>query len=309
MENSKLILEAKKFINEHLDESLEIEVIAGWAGYSVYHFARLFKKESGLGVLEYVRERRLIRASEDILDGRRILDAALSCGYQSPSGFCKAFKKEFGFPPQLLKVFGLQRNWIENKKKGREMYMGHIFMSQTGEHMGKEELYKKLSDAVQESGRVCDMAQLERSYNAACKIYQGMQRYSGDEYVTHPLHVALLLAEAEAGEDAVIAGMFCDAITKTGVRIEDFADDISERTIAILEEAANPDLNIADLSDDALLLKLAERLHNMRTIEFMDEASRIEKSRETMEIFVPACGRTGNEKLRAELNDIAMKYL
>lgn len=309
MENTEFILKVKKYINEHLDESLEIEVIAGWAGYSVYHFARLFKKESGLAVQEYIRQRRLIRASKEILDGSRILDAALSCGYQSPSGFCRAFKKEFGFPPELLKVFGLQKNWSDNNKKGREMYMGHIFMTQTDEHMGKEELFEKLAAAVLENGRGCDMDGLKRGYNAACSIYQGMNRYSGEEYVTHPLHVALLLAEAEADEDTVIAGMLCDAFTKTSASIEDYAGDISEAAMGILKEISDQDRDIPDLTDNALLVKLAERLHNMRTIEYMDEEARKEKSRETIKIFVPACKKPGNEKLLAELNDIAMKYL
>jgi len=127
--------------------------------------------------------------------------------------------------------------------------------------------------------------------------------------VTHPLHVALLLAEAEADEDTVIAGMLCDAFTKTSASIEDYAGDISEAAMGILKEISDQDRDIPDLTDNALLVKLAERLHNMRTIEYMDEEARKEKSRETIKIFVPACKKPGNEKLLAELNDIAMKYL
>lgn len=309
MEHSDWILDVKKYINEHLEEPLDIEMLAREAGYSSYHFARIFKEASGIPAAEYVRQRRLIRASEEILNGSRIIDASIACGYQTHSGFCKAFKREFGFPPELLRVFGMQMNWAENARKGRKDGMVHVYMEQTEEHATKEELYRILQETIEKNGLNCSRERLNKAYEAACEIYGGMKRRSGDEYVTHPLHIAILLAEAEAGEAVIMAALFCDAMSKAGISIEKIRESVSDKTADILAEAAEFELENKYISDDALMLKLAERLHNMRTISYMEEAVIRQKSKETMEIFVPLCSRVNNEKLQAEMNDLAMKYL
>ena len=309
MEHSDWILDIKGYIDAHLEDSLNIEILAGEAGYSKYHFARMFKEASGIPAVEYIRQRRFIRASEEILHGSRIIDAAIVCGYQTHSGFCKAFKREFGFPPELLRVFGMQKNWIENSRKKRDIGMTHVYMKQTEEHATKEELFRILTETVEKNGLSCNQARLGRAYGTACEIYGGMKRRSGDEYVTHPLHVAILLAEAEAGEAVIIAGMLCDAMEKTNTTTEKIRESVADETADILVEASGFKAENKQISDEALILKLAERLHNMRTVSYMEEAAVRQKSIETMEIFVPLCSRIRNEKLQAEMNDLAMRYL
>lgn len=309
MEHSDWILNLKKYIDEHLEDPLDLESLAGKTGYSRYHFARMFKKASGIPAAEYVRQRRFIRASEEILHGSRIIDAAMVCGYQTHSGFCKAFKREFGFPPELLKVFGMQRNWMGNSRRERENGMTHVYMKQTEEHATKEELFQILTEIIDKNDGNCNRERIGKAYEAACEVYRGMKRRSGDEYVTHPLHVAILLAEAEAGEAVITAGLLCDALAKTDTTVEKIREAVTEETAEILVEASGFGVGDKHISDEALMLKLAERLHNMRTISYMEEAAARQKSKETMEIFVPLCSRIRNEKLQAEMNDLAMRYL
>ena len=151
--------------------------------------------------MEYVRKRRLIRASEDILGGRKVLDAALDWGYQSHSGFTKAFTGEFGFPPALLRGFRMQMTEIQGGNA-----MSHVFLEQTGGHESKEELYDRLWASIEEHGLDYERGRIEKAYEFACRAHEGQKRYSGDEYVTHPINVAILLTEMEGDEDTVVSG-------------------------------------------------------------------------------------------------------
>ena len=93
-----------KYIYEHLKENISLKQISDIAGYSEFHFSRMFKKSTGSTLQAYIIKRRLIKSSEDIVNGKRIIDVALEYGWESHSGFTKSFKKEFGFSPSLLKA-------------------------------------------------------------------------------------------------------------------------------------------------------------------------------------------------------------
>ncbi len=88
-----------EFIEAHLKEKLTIEMISQHVGYSLYHFCRVFQISMGVPVMEYVRKRRLSIASTELYKGRRILDIAFDYGFETQSGFTKAFRKEFGYSP------------------------------------------------------------------------------------------------------------------------------------------------------------------------------------------------------------------
>ena len=99
MKNQEMIRKITDFIEAHLEEELTVSALAKEAGFSPYHFCRLFVIYTGIPVMEYVRRRRLTRAVEDILSGRRIADTAADYGFATHSGFDKAFKKVYGYAP------------------------------------------------------------------------------------------------------------------------------------------------------------------------------------------------------------------
>lgn len=101
-----------KYIEEHISESLTSKRLAETAGYSEYHFIRIFKDYTGMTPMDYVRKRRLIKGSEDIADGERIIDVALKYDWQSHSAFSKSFKREFGFSPSLLRTMRIGINCL-----------------------------------------------------------------------------------------------------------------------------------------------------------------------------------------------------
>ncbi len=306
METKQLIINSLMFIENNLSEPIDLETIAGNMSYSAYHFSRLFKSHMGISVMDYVKQRKLIKASNDILNGTKIIDVAIYNGYESHSGFTKAFKNEFGFSPSLLRALKLQ---LECFKGGNAM--NHVFMKQTDIHATKEELYEILTLVIKEKKLGYSFDRIEKGYAFACETYEGIKRYSGDEYITHPLNVAIILAEMETEVDLVIAGMLCDAMLKTNLSEEEIEYETTDKVKDILIQAKQFDARSIDdiMMEEVVLLKLAERLHNMRTVEFMNEKECKEKAEETLKLFMPICNKIGNSKLKLELNDLALKYM
>ena len=98
MDHGKIVNKSIEYIEEHLDEQLSPDIIAANAGYSVYHFSRLFKECTGKSVMSFVRDRRLELAQKEF-GGNRICDIAEKFGYETASGFCRAYKRRFGIRP------------------------------------------------------------------------------------------------------------------------------------------------------------------------------------------------------------------
>lgn len=305
LEFRAIVFDSLKYIEKNINESITAEDIAKKAGYSLYYFSRMFKKQMGLSIMEYVKERRLIKASEEIVNGRKIIDVALEYGYQSHSGFTKAFKNKFGFSPALLRAFRFQINCL-----GGNCNMSHVFMSRTNIHATKEELYEILKNIISENMLEYNLEKIERAYEFACTAHKGEERYSGDDYVTHPINVAIILSEMGASEEAVIAGLLHDIdFEKGNMSIDNVAAEFSVRIAKIITRVKMFNINESIIDEDVIMVKLADRLHNMRTIEFMDETRWKEKAKETLDIFSPIAAKLNNEKVIAELNDLSMKYI
>ena len=283
-----------KYIEEHLEESLNIKRLAEIAGYSEYHFIRMFKRYTNETVMEYVCRRRLIRACEDILLGMRIIDVAIKYGWQSHSAFSKSFNREFGFPPSLLKTMKLEIDCIGGS------YMNHIFLQTTKIGMSKEELLELLEETMDKNSIAFAPKKLSEVFKVACNAYKDKKRYSGEEYVTHPINVSILLAGLGAEQDIILAGMFCDVSTKgNDANLE---NELPYDIWNIVKRIDNQE------SNEVILIKLAERLHNMRTIDYIDENKKVAKAKETIEIYMPLARKINNQKLIDELNNLAYKY-
>jgi len=283
-----------KYIEEHLEESLNIKRLAEIAGYSEYHFIRMFKRYTNETVMEYVCRRRLIRACEDILLGMRIIDVAIKYGWQSHSAFSKSFNREFGFPPSLLKTMKLEIDCIGGS------YMNHIFLQTTKIGMSKEELLELLEETMDKNSIAFAPKKLSEVFKVACNAYKDKKRYSGEEYVTHPINVSILLAELGAEQDIILAGMFCDVSTKgNDANLE---NELPYDIWNIVKRIDNQE------SNEVILIKLAERLHNMRTIDYIEENKKVAKAKETIEIYMPLARKINNQKLIDELNNLAYKY-
>lgn len=300
-----LIKESMLYIENHLEEDINLSVISNKMGYSEYYLSKMFKKEMHMTVMEYVRKRKLVKASEAILNGDKIIDVAIKFGWETHAGFTKAFINEFGFSPSLLKAMIIQIESLGGSN------MKHVFLKNKDVHSSKETLLQCLKEELILGNIVFDENELNEVYQKACTAYSGVKRYSGDEYITHTLNVSILLAEMNADIEVIYAGMFCDAWRKSKMTTEELVKTIPYNVGSIIQKLSKADdkYDLANQDEDVILIKLAERLHNMRTVEFLDESKRMEKAKETLEIILPVAKKMGDSKILTELNDLAMKYL
>lgn len=301
MRSDEIINAVLRYVDEHIEENITTEGLADAAGYSEYHFTRIFKEHTKCTVSEYVCRRKLIKASEDIINGMKVIDAALKYGWQSHSGFTKAFNREFGFSPSLLRAMLIELEGLGGSA------MSHVFMRTTEVGASKEELLGTLKNRLRENGISIETDRLEAVYKCACRMYRGVKRHSGEEYVTHTINVAIILAELEAEEKLVLSGMLCDAGKKGVIALKELQNELTDEVYDIVWELQNME-GLTDASDDIIIIKLAERLHNMRTIEFIDAKAKRAKAEETIEIYMPLARKLNNRKLIDELNDLSMRY-
>ena len=171
------------------------------------------------------------------------------------------------------------------------------------------------------------LALIEDAFQYAQTLHQQQSRHSGDAYITHPVEVAMILTEYRTGPSTIISGLLHDVLEDTPTTMQEIASRFGEETAQIVEGVTkltnlsftSKDKNIAEnhmkmmlaMTEDirVIVVKLADRLHNMRTIEYLPADRILPKCRETMEIFVPLAHRLGMYRLKAELEDIAFKYL
>ena len=304
MHHQSILFKSLKNIDTHLTEPLSLEKIASDAGYSPYHFSRVFKEHMGSTVMEYVKKRRLIKASEEIAEGRKIIDVAIEYGYETPGGFAKAFRNEYGFSPSVMKAMVLQVKCLGGYR------MNQIYLEKQEAHKTVDELYQQLISRLKMYSEE-DQKSVEEVYFLASKWYQGEKRYSGDEYFTHPINVAILLSELEADALTIQAGLLCDVLRKKFVTERELAGCVSAELYKLVQQLTDCKGKPLNLPQDepVVLVHVAEWLHNMRTIEFIEENQQKEKARETIERIMPLATQLGNKKILAELNELAIQYL
>ncbi len=170
-----------------------------------------------------------------------------------------------------------------------------------------------------------DLRLIERAYDVAAHHHRDQKRKSGDPYITHPLAVATILAELGTDDETLCAALLHDTVEDTAYSLEELRADFGE-SIALLVDGVTK-LDKVKFGDAAqaetvrkmvvamardirvLVIKLADRLHNMRTMRYLPEHKRQQKSRETLEIFAPLAHRLGMNTIKWELEDLAFAML
>ena len=190
-----------------------------------------------------------------------------------------------------------------------------------------EEHYNAMRAAIQEHMPGADMELIDRAVNYANEKHKFQKRKDGSPYIIHPLAVAQIVAEIGLDVDAVLAALLHDTIEDTDASHED-VEQIFGPTVALLVEGVTK-LTRANFSSSeqaqmenlrkmfmamsmdirVVLIKIADRLHNMRTMQYQTPAKQILKCRETMDIYAPLAHRLGMQKIKWELEDTALRYL
>lgn len=182
--------------------------------------------------------------------------------------------------------------------------MKHLFLQSPQEDTKKEQLFEILKNELKPY--LVEENELKNIYDFACKAYNGIYRYSGDEYVTHTLNTAIILAQLGAEKDYILAGMLCDVLNKTEITEYKLRAAVPQNIADIVIMLKSDNLSSID---DVFVIKLAQRLHNLRTAKYVDQEKVKAKAKETVEMFVPYAAKLANDRLLCELNDLTLKYI
>ena len=187
--------------------------------------------------------------------------------------------------------------------------------------------FRDLMKRMQENRPHDDLTIVKNAYDYSLKHHEGQTRASGEPYLVHPLEVALVLAEMKMDPVAIAAGLLHDSVEDTSVTIEDIRKDFGEQVAHIVEgvtkiskidfatreeqQAENLRKMMLAMVDDirVVLIKLADRLHNMRTLEHLQPERQRKIAEETLEIYAPIAHRLGMGKIRGELEDLGFRFL
>lgn len=186
--------------------------------------------------------------------------------------------------------------------------------------------YKRLRELVQKLHPDDDLALLEKAYQLSKNAHEGQARNSGDPYIIHPVEVGIILAEMGMDTSTIAAGILHDTIEDTtftyeqvkeefGEEISDLVDGVSKLTKIPYTtkqeiQAENFRKMFLAMAKDirVIIIKLADRLHNMRTLKYMSPDKQLEKAKETMEIYAPLAHRLGMHRIKWELEDLSFRY-
>ena len=187
--------------------------------------------------------------------------------------------------------------------------------------------YERLKVLLKESGRSYNEDLIERAYQTAAQAHEGVCRRSGEPYITHPLSVAALLIDLGLDSESIAAALLHDVVEDTettyveikaefGEEVANLVDGVTKLgkiTFSTMEEQQAENLRkmLLAMSQDirVMLIKLCDRLHNMRTMEAMPEQKRRDKALETMEVYAPIAHRLGMNNVQEELEDRSLQYL
>ena len=190
-----------------------------------------------------------------------------------------------------------------------------------------DELYGKLIKLVRENMTENDVSLVEKAYFIAKKAHEGQFRFSGEPYIIHPVSVAIILYNLGMDGESMAAALLHDVVEDTNMTKENIQEEFGEDVANLVEgvtklgkvpiftkeeqQAENVRKMLMAMSQDirVIIIKLADRIHNMRTLSFMRPDKRREKAQETLEIYAPIAHRLGIRGVKEELEDLAISYL
>ena len=194
--------------------------------------------------------------------------------------------------------------------------------------MSYKDLYENLQKILKEQNRTQeDIVEINNAYEFAKKLHEGQYRVSEEPYIVHPIQVAIILAELRVDRNTVIAALLHDILEDTDTKPEEIKNLFGEDVLSIVQgvtklskyqfkskeerQAENFRRMFIAMADDIriIFLKLADRLHNMRTLNYMAQNKQQRIAQETLDIFAPLANRLGIGKIKAELEDLSLRYL
>ena len=226
----------------------------------------------------------------------------------------------------------------ELERLEKEYQSGSSSIKALKEFASPEDLYQELIASIRKYHPSTDISLVEKAYKVAYAAHEGQVRKSGEAYIAHPLCVAIILAELELDKETIAAGLLHDVLEDTVMSEEEMKEEFGEEVLLLVDGVTklqhlhltdnikNPKEKNADrlemqaenlrkmflaMAKDirVIMIKLADRLHNMRTLKYQSQEAQQRIARETQEIYCPIAQRLGISKIKIELDDLSLKYL
>ena len=204
----------------------------------------------------------------------------------------------------------------------------NIVLEAPADFTSPEELYQDLIATIRRYHPSDDTAMVEKSYKVALDAHKDQKRKSGEPYIIHPICVSIILADLEMDKETIVAGLLHDVVEDTILTEEELSREFGSEVALLVDgvtkldqlswsmdkveiQAENLRKMFLAMAKDirVIIIKLADRLHNMRTLKYMKPEKQREIATETMEIYAPIANRLGISKIKVELDDLALKYL
>lgn len=218
----------------------------------------------------------------------------------------------------------------KNKNYGFEQYIWteESVLTSPESFTKPEDLYQCLIEHILKYHPSSDISMIQHAYRVASKAHEGQKRKSGEDYIIHPLCVGLILTDLRLDKETISAGLLHDVVEDTDMTLEDvrreFGDEVAFLVDGVTKlgqipknydkteaQAENLKKMFLAMAQDirVILIKLADRLHNVRTLNFRSPEKQVKVARETIDIYAPLAHRLGISKIKTELDDLSLKYL
>ena len=215
-------------------------------------------------------------------------------------------------------------NNTENTTKLEEIKKVEASVKKMDDFTDPEKLHQELLAGIRKYHPSADLSMIEKAYQVAAEAHKDQKRKSGEPYIIHPLCVGIILADLEMDKETIAAGLLHDVVEDTVMTYDEIKDEFGEEVAQLVDgvtklgqlsySADKVEVqaeNLRKMAKDirVIIIKLADRLHNMRTLKYMRPEKQKEKARETMDIYAPIAQRLGISKIKVELDDLSLKYL
>ncbi|OON86291.1 GTP pyrophosphokinase [Oribacterium sp. C9] len=203
-----------------------------------------------------------------------------------------------------------------------------VILERPKDNTPPEQLYQSLIDTISSYHPSDDLSMIEKAYRVAKEQHKDQKRKSGEPYIIHPLCVAIILADLQMDKETIVGGLLHDVVEDTGMTLSEVSEEFNPDVALLVDgvtkltqlnlntdkvemQAENLRKMFVSMAKDirVIIIKLADRLHNLRTLEYQTPEKQREKARESLEIYSPLAERLGISKIKIEMDDLSLKYL
>ncbi|MBP3806313.1 MAG: bifunctional (p)ppGpp synthetase/guanosine-3',5'-bis(diphosphate) 3'-pyrophosphohydrolase [Oribacterium sp.] len=203
-----------------------------------------------------------------------------------------------------------------------------VVLERPADNTPPEELYESLIKTIKSYHPSGDLSMVEKAYRVAKEQHKDQKRKSGEPYIIHPICVAIILANLQMDKETIVAGLLHDVVEDTGMTLDEVSKEFNPDVSLLVDgvtkltqlnlntdkvemQAENLRKMFVSMAKDirVIIIKLADRLHNLRTLEYQTPEKQREKARESLEIYSPLAERLGISKIKIEMDDLSLKYL